>query len=193
MAEKKAAPKKATTRKAPAKPRQASAKPRKTPRASENAKRAFIASLMKCRNVSKACLAAGISRQGAYAWRDRDPDFSNAWNDAWDSHLDAVEEAVFQRGVEGWDEPVFFQGVECGTKRRFSDRNALAILQRYRGYGSAPDSAAAVQPGIAVLPGVGAGISIEQWAEMARQHQIALERHAQAVVDEIERERSDDH
>ena len=44
----------------------------------------FLECLAATRNVSRACAAAGLSREAAYRLRRRDPALADAWRTAWD-------------------------------------------------------------------------------------------------------------
>lgn len=49
-------------------------------------------------NVGRAARIAGIGRKTAYRWRDNDPEFAAAWDEAKDAALDDLEEIVYQQG-----------------------------------------------------------------------------------------------
>jgi hypothetical protein len=42
---------------------------------------------------------------------------------------DVIRTALYRRGIDGWDEPVFHAGEEVGTVRRYSDRCLVALAQ----------------------------------------------------------------
>ena len=43
-----------------------------------------------------------------------------------------LERVAFERAAEGWDEPVFHDGAQCGVKRKFSDTLAIFLLKARR-------------------------------------------------------------
>lgn len=93
----------------------------------------FLAALDEGKgNVSEACAAIGIGRTAAYAWRRDDQDFADQWNDIVEKHTDELVSKVYERALDGWLEPVFYQGEEVGTIRRFSDSNAQFLLRARR-------------------------------------------------------------
>lgn len=49
------------------------------------------------------------------------PAFSESVDLALDLFRAKLEEAAIERAVDGVDEPVFYQGVECGSKKKYSD------------------------------------------------------------------------
>lgn len=51
--------------------------------------------------MSHSARAAGMSRDSAYAWRDDDADFAEAWEQALESAADKLEQVAFQRAKDG--------------------------------------------------------------------------------------------
>lgn len=111
------------------------------PEMREDARETFLAELKKSDNVTQACAKAGINRDTAYYWREQDTDFAQAWQQAKEEFNDTVRSAIFQRGVEGWEEPVVSMGKpvfigedEQGkpkllTVRKYSDSLLLALAK----------------------------------------------------------------
>lgn len=90
---------------------------------------AFLESFRKDGNVSNAARSAGVNRCTAYKWRDSDPVFAEAWADAEAQAGDRIRKAVDDRAIEGWLEPVFYQGEECGHVRKYSDTLLLRLAE----------------------------------------------------------------
>lgn len=67
----------------------------------------FLAKLKSTHgNVSKAANGIKISRTAAYSHKNKDADFSAAWDDILASVYDVAEAELFKRAVTGWkDEP----------------------------------------------------------------------------------------
>lgn len=83
----------------------------------------FLARLRSARgNVSKACKAAGISRNAAYDNKKSDADFKEAWEQVEAAIVDDAEQELHVRAVTGWREPVWYKGEIAGTVRKKSDR-----------------------------------------------------------------------
>lgn len=97
-------------------------------------KEAFLEFLSSTGNITQAAQHAGVSRRTVYDHKAADPDFEKAWDAAEQLGLDAMEDEVTRRGVEGWDEPVWYQGEQCGVVRKFSD-----TLLMYRLNGGRPE------------------------------------------------------
>lgn len=81
----------------------------------------FLTALSDTANVTRAAEKIGMSRRYMYEVRDTDEEFKKEWQAAETLGLDALEDEVTRRGVEGWEEPVWYQGVQCGLVRKFSD------------------------------------------------------------------------
>jgi CO/xanthine dehydrogenase Mo-binding subunit len=54
-------------------------------------------------SVYRAASEAGISRQTAYEWREKDPDFAAKWAQAMESGVDQLEDVARSRAVEKSD------------------------------------------------------------------------------------------
>lgn len=105
----------------------------KTGPAPDLAKRAaFLEALAATCNITKAAELAGVSRALVYAWRAADPKFAQAWEEALQLGIDALEDEATRRAVEGWDEPVFQKGALVGTVRKYSDTLLTFLLQGRR-------------------------------------------------------------
>lgn len=89
--------------------------------------RAFLIALGVGGCVTDACRAVGISTTSAYRAKARMPAFAAAWDKSLARMSPVLEFAAYQRGVEGWDEPVFQGGKLVGHRKRYSD-NLLRLL-----------------------------------------------------------------
>ena len=92
-------------------------------------KAAFLAKLAETGNASEAAESVGFARKTMYRHRDSDEEFDTGWIAAQEEAYDKLEREAWRRGVEGVDEPVFYQGEVCGHVRRYSD-NMLGTLLR---------------------------------------------------------------
>ena len=89
---------------------------------------AFCAALAETCNVGRACAAVGISRYTAYQWRKTMPDFAEAWGDAMEAGLLALEDEAHRRAFEGVDDPLTFQGQFTYLYRDKVDRRGRPVL-----------------------------------------------------------------
>lgn len=92
----------------------------------------FLAALRQCPNIGEACQAAGIGRRTVYEWREDDEDFAKEWEDAVQDGVDVLEKEMWRRGVEGYEEPVFFQGQSVESVRKYSDSLAMFLAKGHR-------------------------------------------------------------
>ncbi len=94
--------------------------------------RAFIDHLGRIGLVAPAARAVGMSRQTAYALRQKPgaESFAAAWDLALEMGLGNAEDHAITRALDGYDVPYFYGGRQCGTIRRFDHRLLLAALSR---------------------------------------------------------------
>jgi len=93
---------------------------------------AFLAALAEGLSFSGAARAAGAGRAALKSLRDHDPGFAVAWDDAVEAGVDALEDAVLRRAKDGIERPVFYQGVQVGVQRVYSDSLAVLLLKSRR-------------------------------------------------------------
>ena len=94
---------------------------------------ALIQAMAACGCIREACAKVGISAEAVYELRRR-PDaqsFRLAMDIALDGAADRVEDAAFNRAINGVEVPHYYKGELVGTHRRYDERLALFIL-RYR-------------------------------------------------------------
>ena len=82
--------------------------------------------------VRAAARAAGISPQRVYRERQKCPEFAKAWNEAMDRALDALEETLLDRAMNGVEKQVYYGGKSCGSVRQYSDALAMFLLRARR-------------------------------------------------------------
>jgi hypothetical protein len=94
--------------------------------------RAFIRHLGRLGLVAPAARAVGMSRQSAYALREKPgaESFAEAWDLALEMGLGNAEDHAITRALEGYEVPYFYGGRQCGTIRRYDHRLLLAALAR---------------------------------------------------------------
>lgn len=82
----------------------------------------FLEVLRQTGNVGVAAEVVNVYRTTPYQWKRKDPAFDKKWQEAMDAAADLAEAEVRRRAVEGFDEPVFYQGKVVGYVRKYSDR-----------------------------------------------------------------------
>ena len=97
-----------------------------------NWKNRFLAALDRTANIREACDLAGVSRSTVRTHRKEDPGFNELCLEALQNAYDRLEREAWRRAVEGYEEPVFYQGEKCGLVRRYSDRMLDSLLRANR-------------------------------------------------------------
>jgi hypothetical protein len=92
-------------------------------------KKEFLEHLSETCNVSRSAEKAGVSRMVCYQHRAADHAFAALWEEAMRIGAEALEDEVRRRAFEGVDEPVFYQGAESGTIKKYSDTLAIFLLK----------------------------------------------------------------
>lgn len=92
----------------------------------------FLDALEVSGRVVDAAQAAGLTTSTVYRLRDRSDAFAAAWDHARAHCYERVEEAAYERAVDGVEVPVYYRDQVVGTKRKYSDTLALAIMRRTR-------------------------------------------------------------
>lgn len=92
-------------------------------------KRAFLAAYSECCRVGEAAKLAGIDRDRHYEWLRDDSDYRDTFEATKELVCQQLEDEAVRRAREGVDEPVFYQGEECGTIRRYSDTLLIFIMK----------------------------------------------------------------
>ncbi len=98
----------------------------------KNWKPKFIKLLATSPDIASACRAVNITRQSAYAAKEKDPAFALAWDETLEAVLDACEAELVRRGKDGVMRPVFQMGREVGQIRQYSDDLLYKYLRAHR-------------------------------------------------------------
>lgn len=80
--------------------------------------------------VSEACRAVGMSREGVYPLRSRDPMFAAAWRAAQAKARPVVADGLLERSITGTVEHYYRDGVLVGERRHYESWLGLAMLKR---------------------------------------------------------------
>lgn len=99
----------------------------RTIRTTDNRER-FLELLRKSGNVSASCDTAELARTAVYAWRDADPDFAAAWDDAMSLGVEALEDEARRRAFGGSDLLMMFM-LKSAKPDRYRDRSTVDVNQ----------------------------------------------------------------
>ena len=93
---------------------------------------AFLEALGELGQVRAAARVAGVSPQRVYRERQKCPEFAKEWQAAMDRALDALEETLLDRAMNGVEKQVYYGGKSCGSVRQYSDALAMFLLRARR-------------------------------------------------------------
>lgn len=98
-------------------------------------------------NFSLACDAAKISRQGAYDEIKKNPGFAQAVDDAKKALVDKVRKSALSRAADGYEKPVFQDGVQIGTQTVYETALTMFVLQKLDpDFGDKANNGAPIEP-----------------------------------------------
>lgn len=78
----------------------------KTDKTPQRMRELFLKELRRRGNVSDAARKATIDRSTPYRWREAEPDFAAAWDEALELAMDRLESEAYRRAVEGVRKPL---------------------------------------------------------------------------------------
>lgn len=103
---------------------------------SRKQKARFLEVLKETGKSGIAAKAAGFSLSGIYAHRQKHAPFRKAWAQVLDERqvmkLEAAEDALYERGVNGWLEKVYHKGKVVGTQRRYCGTSLMRWLAAHK-------------------------------------------------------------
>jgi hypothetical protein len=91
----------------------------------------FLALLQEKPNVTQAAAGAGLDRTTVYQWQRHDPEFAAEWDRCLRIGVDKEIEEARRRAFEGVEEPVFYQGVQIATVKKYSDVLAMFLIKKH--------------------------------------------------------------
>ncbi len=99
---------------------------------------AFLRALSASHSVSVAARSVSMSRQSAYRLRSRlkGEAFDLAWEVAFHHSYDVLAHAALDRAINGIERPIFFQGEQVGSYRKYDERLTVAMLNRMTSRGN---------------------------------------------------------
>jgi hypothetical protein len=82
--------------------------------------------------VTRAARDTGVARSTVYHAREHDEAFATAWGDIAEMTLERMEAEAIRRAVDGVDRAVYYQGMEVGLERQYSDTLLIFLLKAGR-------------------------------------------------------------
>jgi hypothetical protein len=90
---------------------------------------ALLGAIAATGNLTLACEELNMSRLSVYAFKKENESFRAALNEALLLGVEAWKDEAARRAFQGWERPIFQQGLQVGAERQFSDTLALALLK----------------------------------------------------------------
>ena len=84
----------------------------------------FLKAISNGDSINHAVKAAGLGRSTVYRWRDEYEDFRLAWEEAIEDGIERLEDAAYQRALEGSDTLMIFL-LKAKKPKIYSDRQRL--------------------------------------------------------------------
>lgn len=93
----------------------------------------FLKVLARNGKVIEAARAVGLAdATSLYAARAEDEEFARQWDAAIEASADLLEQAAWDRAVDGVEEPILFKGEVVATKINYSDTLLVELLRARR-------------------------------------------------------------
>lgn len=89
-----------------------------------------IKELQQHGNVTWALAEAKAGRGWVYRWRQEDPDFKDAFEEARACGRESLIDEAHRRAYEGLDEPVFYKGEEVAKVTKYSDTLLMFLIKQ---------------------------------------------------------------
>ena len=109
-------------------PKNSPSKPKDT-RSTHDKMKAMIAHYADTCNIARAAERAGITRDTHYKWMEKVPRYAMVFEKTKRAAAEYLECVAVERASDGWLEPVYYQGNECGQVRRY-DSGLMQLLLR---------------------------------------------------------------
>lgn len=97
-------------------------------------KAVFLAAYAEIGTITHAAMRAQVDRTTIYRWRDSDPVFAAALDEADLMAAERLEQEARRRAVDGVEKPVWHKGQMVGSVREYSDTLLIFLLK-----GALPD------------------------------------------------------
>ncbi len=92
----------------------------------------YIDVLKATGNPAEAARKCNICWQTAYNYKNKHPDFAVLYENSIEEGIDDLLGELRRRAKDGVDEPVFYQGVECGIIKKYSDSLGMFLVKGRR-------------------------------------------------------------
>ena len=90
---------------------------------------AFLAAFEEAGTISAAAKACKMNRRLHHTWMAKDEEYVQKFCESQEVANDKLEDAARKRAIDGWEEPVFYNGEIVGSKPRYSDQLMGILLK----------------------------------------------------------------
>lgn len=87
----------------------------------------FLNALLKTGLRNKAAEMSGVTRQSHYLWLKTDDEYVAAYEKVSTMLINNLEDAAYERAVNGVERTIYYKGEKIGTQKEYSD-TLLALL-----------------------------------------------------------------
>lgn len=92
----------------------------------------FLNAYILCGRISEAARKSKINYTTHHYWMHNDEAYQEAFQRARDMAGDIVEDEAMRRAVDGWEEPVFYQGQQVGVIVRYDGVLLAKLLAGFK-------------------------------------------------------------
>jgi len=96
----------------------------------EEARAIFLEHFAKHGRAKHAATAAGVCSKTITTTKKHDPEFAEAYEEAYAAYRDHMIEEVYKRGVLGYQKPIYQKGELVGYETIYSDTALMAEAKR---------------------------------------------------------------
>jgi hypothetical protein len=97
-----------------------------------SAKRRFLDAFAHCGTCTGAAKLSGVDDRRHRQWLEESEQYRKDFQVAKDRAADTLEAEARRRACEGYDDPIFFQGMQVGSVKRYSDLLMIFLLKAAR-------------------------------------------------------------
>ena len=91
----------------------------------------FLAAYRETAGIEAAAKAVGIAPTRHFEWLERVAAYRQVFADVQLEVTDTLQDQVVERAKEGWLEPVFYRGRQCGSIRRYDNHLVMFLLKAF--------------------------------------------------------------
>ena len=100
-----------------------------TPTQTNAKKAAYLAAYEQIGTIRGAAEFSGVAASTHYTWLKEDEQYAADFVEAQKASSLVLEEEARRRAIFGWDEPVYQNGCQVGTKRKYSDTLLIFLMK----------------------------------------------------------------